>query len=493
MFASNFPVDKPSASYPTVWRGFDAVTETLRRDRAGRLFRDNASRLYRIARRPPAAPKLPTTGTSVVKIKSIKAFKIPNPISGRHGPGTETTATRGARRGPSRRRGGEPDVALPALQALRATWRGNFAGGRRAWSPPRTAPGASASPATAPGRRLINDHLGPLLVDEDCAGDREALGHDDAHHLALRPPGLASYAISAHRPGAVGPQGASCWSGRSTSCWRPGARRAVLLRHRQRHRLAHGARLPATKLACPYGPADGLDGARPQRGRWWRTRELIGPDVELMLDCWMAFDVEYTVRLAERLRPYRLQVDRGLPAPRGPRRAQGAARAPALADAGDRRALVHALRLRRRRGAAGSSTSSSPTSTGSAASPPASGSPPSPRPPGSQVILHAGMNTPYGQHFDLRAPEHAVGRMLRRRRRRACRWSRRPATRAWRCPRTASARRATPPASAMASRLDAIRGLSAEPTARSTHDVHQGGTQNDPRASDLAGGSWRPP
>ena len=56
-----------------------------------------------------------------------------------------------------------------------------------------------------------------------------------------------------------------------------------------------------------------------RHGRWprWRstrneefvarTRELIGPDVELMLDCWMAFDVEFAVRLAERLRPYGLR------------------------------------------------------------------------------------------------------------------------------------------------------------------------------------------
>ena len=36
------------------------------------------------------------------------------------------------------------------------------------------------------------------------------------------------------------------------------------------------------------------------------AREQIGDDCELMLDCWMAFDVEYTVRLAETLRPYRL-------------------------------------------------------------------------------------------------------------------------------------------------------------------------------------------
>ena len=32
----------------------------------------------------------------------------------------------------------------------------------------------------------------------------------------------------------------------------------------------------------------------------------IGPDCDLMLDCWMAFDVEYAVQLAERLRPYKL-------------------------------------------------------------------------------------------------------------------------------------------------------------------------------------------
>src|SRR3546814_338067 len=34
---------------------------------------------------------------------------------------------------------------------------------------------------------------------------------------------------------------------------------------------------------------------------------MIGPTVELMLDCWLAFDLEYAVRLAERLRPYGLR------------------------------------------------------------------------------------------------------------------------------------------------------------------------------------------
>ena len=63
----------------------------------------------------------------------------------------------------------------------------------------------------------------------------------------------------------------------------------------------------AAKLACPYGPADGARGLEENERLVARAREVLGPDRELMLDCWMAFDVEYTVRLAERLRPYRLK------------------------------------------------------------------------------------------------------------------------------------------------------------------------------------------
>lgn len=63
----------------------------------------------------------------------------------------------------------------------------------------------------------------------------------------------------------------------------------------------------AVKLACPYGPVDGLEGLDKNEELVAQTRELVGDDVEIMLDCYMAFDVEYTVRLAERLRPYGLK------------------------------------------------------------------------------------------------------------------------------------------------------------------------------------------
>ena len=62
----------------------------------------------------------------------------------------------------------------------------------------------------------------------------------------------------------------------------------------------------AFKLACPYGPADGLDGLRKNEEMVANVRDIIGDDTYLMLDCWMAFDVEYTIRLAEILRPYHI-------------------------------------------------------------------------------------------------------------------------------------------------------------------------------------------
>ena len=65
--------------------------------------------------------------------------------------------------------------------------------------------------------------------------------------------------------------------------------------------------IEATKLACPYGPGDRLTGLEGNEQLVAKTRELVGPSVELMLDCWMAFDLEFAVRLGERLRPYALK------------------------------------------------------------------------------------------------------------------------------------------------------------------------------------------
>ncbi len=62
-----------------------------------------------------------------------------------------------------------------------------------------------------------------------------------------------------------------------------------------------------TKLPCPFGTASGLEGLIAIEELVAKTRDMIGPKIELMLDCWMAFDVEFAIRLAERLRSYNMK------------------------------------------------------------------------------------------------------------------------------------------------------------------------------------------
>lgn len=60
------------------------------------------------------------------------------------------------------------------------------------------------------------------------------------------------------------------------------------------------------KLAVPFGPADGREGMRKNVALVKRARDLLGPDGEIMLDCWMAFTERYTVEFAKLLKPYRV-------------------------------------------------------------------------------------------------------------------------------------------------------------------------------------------
>src|SRR5438552_5925413 len=60
------------------------------------------------------------------------------------------------------------------------------------------------------------------------------------------------------------------------------------------------------KLAIPYGPADGRDGLKKNVELVKRTRDSMGAEGEIMLDCWMAFTERYSLELAEQLEPYRV-------------------------------------------------------------------------------------------------------------------------------------------------------------------------------------------
>jgi len=63
----------------------------------------------------------------------------------------------------------------------------------------------------------------------------------------------------------------------------------------------------AFKLTQPKGPRDGDAGIEENVARVRAARELGGPEADLMLDAWMSWDVDYTLRMAERLAPYHLK------------------------------------------------------------------------------------------------------------------------------------------------------------------------------------------
>jgi len=68
------------------------------------------------------------------------------------------------------------------------------------------------------------------------------------------------------------------------------------VRERAREIVAQGYR--ATKWFFRHGPWEGM---RRNEALARTLRETIGPDVELMLDAWMSWDVPYTLAMAERL------------------------------------------------------------------------------------------------------------------------------------------------------------------------------------------------
>lgn len=61
------------------------------------------------------------------------------------------------------------------------------------------------------------------------------------------------------------------------------------------------------KIAVPYGPAHGEEGMRANEEAVRAARETIGPDGFIALDCYMAWDVPYTIEMDRRLKDYRIK------------------------------------------------------------------------------------------------------------------------------------------------------------------------------------------
>jgi L-rhamnonate dehydratase len=164
--------------------------------------------------------------------------------------------------------------------------------------------------ATSHGRAVaavIDDHFAPHLVGEDC------LAIDRLYDMLVRmtkpygSTGLAAYAISAVDLALWDLKGKLLGQPVYSLLGGPARERQFCYATGNDVDWYQELGYQAFKLACPYGPADGLDGLARNEELVAAAREQIGAGCELMLDCWMAFDVEYAVRLAERLRPYGLR------------------------------------------------------------------------------------------------------------------------------------------------------------------------------------------
>ena len=337
-----------------------------------------------------------------MKVKSVRAFAIRSDLVGN---GATTPQTR-----PGWTNDAEvanPMSRYPRYKRLRATWRPQWPSVGCLVTATDGSWGFGMTRYGSPVIDIINEHMGPLLVDEPCMATEKMWDM----MLRITSPyggGLASYAMSAvdlalwdlkgkllKRPiyeliGGPARDHIECYATGNDTDWH----------------MEQG--FNATKLACPYGPADGLRGLAMNEAFIAGRRDLVGDSVELMLDCWMAFDVEYAVRLARRLVPYGLRwmedcllpddLD-GQDALR--RRLPEAGLATGehwyvpqtFAHAAARRAvdifqpdigwacgLTGLLRI---------------AAIGDAA--------------GIAVIPHAGMNTPYGQHFGLAVPGSPMG------------------------------------------------------------------------------------
>jgi L-rhamnonate dehydratase len=154
---------------------------------------------------------------------------------------------------------------------------------------------------------VINDHLAPALLGQNCMATEKLW---DMMVRLARPygtSGLTSYAISA--------LDVALWDLKGKVLERPVYE---LLGGPQKEKIFCYATgfdtewymemgFKATKIFAPYGPQHGLEGLHKNVELVARTREMVGDNVELMLDCWMTPDEEYAVRLAEMCRPYHLK------------------------------------------------------------------------------------------------------------------------------------------------------------------------------------------
>ena len=202
---------------------------------------------------------------------------------------------------------GSPMARYPRYAEVRSSWTPDWPGVGVVVTAEDGAQGLGIGALGRPMAALVDDYLGPRIVGEP------ALATERLYDMMLRlcspfgATGLASYAVSAID--------LALWDLKGKVLDRPvyellgGPSRDEIVCYATgpQHEWHLELGFTATKHPCRYGPPDGLDGLRRNVEDIASLRDLVGPDVELMLDCWMSLDVEYAVRLIEELRPFKLK------------------------------------------------------------------------------------------------------------------------------------------------------------------------------------------
>ena len=160
---------------------------------------------------------------------------------------------------------------------------------------------------SGPVVRIINDHFAPALIGQNCMATEKVWDMMVRLAAPYGTGGLTSYAISA--------LDVALWDLKGKVLQRPVYE---LLGGPQKEKIFCYATgfdtewylelgFKATKIFAPFGPEHGVEGLNKNVELVARTRETVGDNVDLMLDCWMTPDEEYAVRLTELCRPYRLK------------------------------------------------------------------------------------------------------------------------------------------------------------------------------------------
>ena len=200
-----------------------------------------------------------------------------------------------------------PVSIYPRYKARRSSWGNPFGSALVQIATDEGITGLSMATGGAPAAMIIAQHLSRLLVGEDPFNVEMLWDQMFRSTLPYGRKGLPIMAISAVDQ--------ALWDIIGRAKGEPAYR---LLGGKTKDRIPvyltgndvdlyveRGYR--SIKLAMPYGPADGVKGMRQNEDLVARTREKVGPDGLIMLDCYMGWDVEYTIRMAETIAPYRVK------------------------------------------------------------------------------------------------------------------------------------------------------------------------------------------